>query len=100
MSDEQSTATGWRYFGRDSRVGNGVIEIYRCPSNGKPVHQQRLEDVHLLLKDGTWRTNMRNALNDELLKGWFDEADDELSEQQAISYYQAWLASGRWPGRD
>ncbi len=100
MSDEQSSAAGWRYFGRDSRVGRGIIEIYRCPDNGSPLTKQRLEDIHLLLKDGTWRTNMRNVLIDELLKGWFDEVDDEISEQEALSNYRAWLTSGQWPGRD
>ena len=81
-------------------MDKGIIEIYRCPSNGKPIFQQSLEDVHLLLKDGTWRTNMRNVLTDELLNGWFDEADDEISGQEATSHYHAWLSSGRWPGRD
>lgn len=76
-----------------------VIEIYRCPANGKPVDQQKLEDVYLLLKDGTWRSDMRNILVDEIFKGKFDEENDEIPEEEAKTYYREWQ-TGQWPGKN
>ncbi|VAZ77296.1 hypothetical protein [Mycobacterium persicum] len=96
MSNQQEP---WKYFGRDAMTGR-VIEIFRCPDNGKRLYQQRLEDVHLLLKDGTWRKNMKIALLDDLVEGRFDERGDEISERDAMNYYSSWQQSGQWPGRD
>lgn len=97
MSHEQITSTGWRYFGRDSR--GKVFEIYRCPANGKKIEKQALEEVYVLLADGTWRSNMREVLVGEMMKGWFDEDDAELSVEEVQQYYMSWKA-GTWPGRN
>src|SRR5579883_3493640 len=97
MSNEEVKNKEWRYFGRDPGTGK-FCEIYRCPANGKSVLQQKLEDVQLLLKDGNWRSNMKNELVDASIKGWFDESSDELSEEEAMDYFQKWQA-GIWPGR-
>jgi hypothetical protein len=97
MSKDQPIETKWRYFGRDSGTGR-IYEIYRCPPNGKRIAEQALTDVHLLLRDGSWRRNMRETLVDEIVTGWFSERDDEISEAQLEELRRRWQAEG-WPGR-
>lgn len=97
MIQDESSNLKWRYFGRDAMTGK-IIEIYRCPDNGKRVEKQKLEDVHLLLPDGSWQSNMREVLVDDISKGEFNEKSDEISEEEAMNIYRTWLA-GEWPGR-
>lgn len=93
MSDDAEKPE-WRYFLRD----NELLEIYRCPKNGKRLDQQRLEDVWIRNEDGTWSSNMMSRILDVIMKGWFNETTDEITEQQATDYYQKWKKSGKWPG--
>jgi hypothetical protein len=91
--------TAWRYFGLSSDTSK-IFEIYRCPANGKRVEHQKLQDVYVvLLSDGSWRPNMKRWLLDEILKGWFHEKEEEISEQRMQELYSTWRA-GTWPGRD
>jgi hypothetical protein len=42
---------------------------------------------------------MKRWLLDEILKGWFHEKEEEISEQRMQELYSTWRA-GTWPGRD
>jgi hypothetical protein len=96
MDNDQQNKTMWKYFGRESGTGR-FYEVYRCPANGKRLIDQELEDVYVLLRDGSWRPNMREILIDEMCKGYFSERDDEISEQKAQDLYRSWQ-EGCWPG--
>jgi hypothetical protein len=73
----------WRYFRRDTEVAT-LYGLYRCPANGKRIFEQKLEDVHIYRQDGSWLGSQRNGLVDAELKGWFDPAQDEISEAHAL----------------
>jgi hypothetical protein len=88
----------WRYFGRSSG-GAKVFEIYRWPANGLRLDKQKIEDVQLLRKDGTWAENFRETLMRELFDGWFDEETDEMSAEQVNALFEKWQQSG-WPGKN
>jgi hypothetical protein len=83
----------WRYFRRLSEVGT-LYGLYRCPANGRRVYEQRLEDVAIYREDGSWHDSQRQRLIDAELKGWFDEADDEISEERALSLMSE-ISAGR-----
>jgi hypothetical protein len=72
----------WRYFQLHSRTGRSY-ELYRFPVNGKGLFEQQIDDVERY-RQGSWRGGVRNVLIDEALKGWFDESEDEVSEEQAV----------------
>jgi len=73
----------WRYFTLD--LGTGRLHgMYRCPANGKGLHEQKLDDVEVYRRNGSWHGGQRNRLIDQSLKGWFDEEQDEIPEEQAI----------------
>lgn len=89
----------WKYFGLDSPTGEGVYEIYRLPANGKPLYRQELEEVYVLKEDGSWLSNQRESLLGEWNKGWFSLTEDEITEEEAIKYYNEWTKKkGAWPG--
>ncbi len=71
----------WRYF-RWSRTAR--YQLYRFPANGKDLFRQKLDDVEIYRQDGSWHGGQREHLIDEVLKGWFDEGQDEISEEQAV----------------
>ena len=52
-----------------------------------------------VLADGSWRSNMREALVDDICKGKFNEESDEISEEEAMNFYRTWQV-GQWPGRN
>ena len=73
----------WRYFRRLSEVGT-LYGLYRCPANGRRIYEQTLEDVEIYRQDGSWLGGQRQKLIDGEVKGWFDESQDEISEEQAL----------------
>ena|GEM_PF-5525317 len=77
----ESGVPRYRYF-EQSR--GGPPDLYRFPANGRSLEMQNIPDVHRFDKNGIWRTNERPALMNEWLKGWFDEAADEVSEKRAL----------------
>ena len=87
----------WRYFGRVNPASGKVYEVHRCPDNGKHVEDQEIDDVHLLLRDGSWRPKQREVLMKEILRGDFDDKGDQITEEEALNLYQSWQAD--WPGR-
>ena len=97
MNEEENKELTWRYFGRVNPASGMLYEVYRCPANGKHVEDQEREDVHLLLRNGSWRPNQREVLMKDILRGDFCDTSDEISEEEAMKYYQEWQA--HWPGR-
>jgi hypothetical protein len=91
MSNDQSGETKWRYF-----RGGEADRIYRCPANGRKIEKQAISDVHLLWRDGSWREGHRHAVIREMLKGWFAEQTDEISETEMVELVERWRVEG-WP---
>ncbi len=91
MSKDQSVETKWRYF-----RGGEANRIYRCPANGKRIRDQAISDVHLLWRDGSWREGHRHEVVSEMLKGWFVEQTDEISEDEMNELVERWQVDG-WP---
>ena len=89
MSDKPE----WRYFLRDYELE----EVYRFPNNGKDLFGQNIEDVELLFEDGSWHGNYQVRLTDVMMQGWFAESKDEITEAEAMAYFEKWKAS-KWPG--
>jgi hypothetical protein len=88
----------WKYFGRSGATGN-VFEIYRIPANDKPFHAQSPEEVTRLKPNGDWAYDPNdNAILAELLKGDFNEVDDELTTEEVNRLYHLWITT-QWPGR-
>lgn len=77
-----------RYFAQSRGVG--YPNIYRYPNNGVPLYRQKLEEVERYVGNGEWRTNQRERLLDEWNKGWFSEADDEISVDEALRLIKDW----------
>lgn len=73
----------WRYFALYPGT-NWLQGVYRCPANGRRLHEQSLDDVEVYRRDGDWHSGQRQRLIHEIQRGWFDETQDEISEEQAI----------------
>jgi hypothetical protein len=101
----------WRYFRRDSEVAT-LYGLYRCPSNGKRIYEQKLEDVEIYRQDDSWLGGQRQKLLDAEVKGWFGESEDEISEEQALLLmseisggqvrygFEEWVRSRRESGQE
>ncbi len=73
----------WRYFAL--YPGTNLLHgLYRCPANGKKLFEQNLADVEVFTRGGNWHGSQRERLFHEVQRGWFDETQDEISEEQAI----------------
>jgi hypothetical protein len=79
----QDTSMVWRYFALYPGT-NRLQGLYRCPDNGKKLFEQNLADVEIYRGDGGWQGGQRQRLLHEVQRGWFDEIQDEISEEQAI----------------
>ena len=73
----------WRYFALYPGT-NRLQGLYRCPANGKKLFEQNLADVEVYRRDAGWDGGQRERLFHEVQRGWFDETQDEISEEQAI----------------
>ena len=71
-----------RYF-QQTRVAKP--DIYRWPANGKPLEEQATSDVERYIGNGRWQNFQRNRLLDEMMKGWFDDVQDEVTREQALA---------------
>jgi hypothetical protein len=85
--------TQWRYF-KVNYGGSDQKDIFRCPANDKKVYQQKLADVEVCLPNGEWLNSVRETLSKEATSGWFDEVQDEITEDEAQSLIKQWQTSG------
>ncbi len=67
-----------------------TTEIYRWPANGKRLAEQKLAEVEMFFAtENSWRGNQRERLLNQSIKGWFDETQDEISEEKALEFIAA-----------
>jgi len=90
----------WRYFGRTAGLDR-ILEIYRCPSNGKSLFEQDERAIQRIRRSGSWEFDPigERAIANEEATGWFDEETNEISEDEANELIEKWRQNS-WPGRE
>jgi len=70
-----------------------VIEVYRCPANGRSLFKQADEDIQTIAPGRTWEPGeLRNLMLEEA-SGWFNEGADEIGEGDALALIRSWSRS-------